>query len=112
MNALLSEGSAQAGCPLRHQSPSLTATARQDQGQTLGDVQGLEIPLLPHGEETCEFFVWRCWCGSTRELGSGGRGFEGPLKLYQDRGRHLLGEGCMGLWELQGIYLHIHRLKP
>lgn len=34
-----------------HQPPLLTATARQDQGQTLGDLQGFEIPLLPHGED-------------------------------------------------------------
>ena len=40
---------------LGHQPPLLTATARKDQGQTLGDLQGFEIPLLPHGEEAWVF---------------------------------------------------------
>lgn len=62
---------------LGHQPPLLTAIARKDQGQTLGDIQGFEIPLLPHGKRHGCFVCYTggFWCGSTRELGPGGRGF-------------------------------------
>lgn len=62
---------------LRHQPPLLTATARKDQGQTLGDLQGFEIPLLPmeRGMGVFVCYAGGFWCGSTRELGPGGRGF-------------------------------------
>lgn len=52
-----------------HQPPLLTATARQDQGQTLGDLQGFEIPLLPHGED-----AWMFLCAMQGSSGVGALG--------------------------------------
>lgn len=54
---------------LGHQPPLLTATASKDQGQTLGDLQGFEIPLLPHGEE-----AWVVLCALQGGSGVGALG--------------------------------------